>query len=379
VKEGAASDWTLIPNEVTAELQNYETLSGAGITVRFKRKAVSSLGEAESAEISTIVPNMSITFTPATAKLDACGPGIVTVKVADLSATPTFTWTTETGTKTGASYTPAYTDFSDGTSASGDIPIMCLAEWSGCSNTDTLTVAVTALQPKLIFSCGTRFTDSRDNKIYSTVKIGTQCWMTKNMNIGTRVAGSDYSTHQRAGIQKICYYDDESYCDIYGGLYSWAEAVNGENTGTGAATDATAYNQKCAVDDSPNTQGICPDGWHVPSDAEFKTLEMKLDMTEAQANADGWRGTDQGTQLKSETFGGTNTSLWSGLLSGFRDYSGSTFGRPFDWIGTYGYSWSSSESSSSDAWARVLDVGEATVIRYNYDKSYGYSVRCLLN
>jgi uncharacterized protein (TIGR02145 family) len=384
VKEGAAGTWSLIPNEVGAELQNYEPLSGAGITVRFKRKAVSSLGEAETSEISTIVPNMSIIFTPATSKLDACGPGTVVVKVADLSAKPTFTWTTETGTKTGASYTPAYTDFNAGTSASGNVEVTCLAEWSGCSNTDTLTVAVTALQPKLSFSCNSTFTDSRDGQTYPTKKIGTQCWMIKNMNIGIRVAGTDYTTHQRAGIQKICYYDDESYCTTYGGLYNWAEAVNGENTGTGAATTATAYNKKCVVDGSPNTQGICPDGWHIPSDAEFKTLEMALDppLTQAQADATGWRGSDQGRKLKSidlwtvnASTSGTNTSFCDGRPGGLRSYSGGTF----NYVGTHGYWWSSSEDSSSYAWRRLLVYSRATVSRYDDNKSYGMSIRCILN
>jgi uncharacterized protein (TIGR02145 family) len=385
VREGAAT-WSLIPDETGADLHDYKPSmpsSGVGLTVRFKRKAVTSLGEAESAEISTTVPNLNITFSPATSKLDACGPGIVLVSVPYNTTTPTFSWITETGTKTGSSYTPEYTDFTQGSSASGDISVTCLVEVSGCTNSKSLTVAVTAVQSKISFTCNSTFTDSRDDQSYPTKKIGDQCWMTKNMNIGTRVVGSDHSTHQRAGIQKICYYDDESYCDTYGGLYNWAEAVNGENTGTGASTTATAYNKKCAVDGSPNTQGICPDGWHVPSDAEFQALEVYLGMSPSTANSTSWRGSDQGNQLKSTDLWtyysasttGTNTSFWDGRPGGSRGNSGGTF----YYVGTTGYWWSSSEYSSSSAWHRYLSYNEARVDRDTNNKSNGFSVRCLLN
>jgi uncharacterized protein (TIGR02145 family) len=388
VREGAAT-WSLIPDETGADLHDYKPSmpsTGIGITVWFKRKAVTSLGEAESAEISTTVPNLNITFTPTTSKLDACGDSSVRVSVPYNTTTPVFTWTTETGTKTGVSYTPEYTDFTKGTLTNGDVSVTCLVEVSGCTNSKSLTVAVTALQPRISFTCGSIYTDTRGgSQDYPTVQIGDQCWMTKNMNVGTRVAGSNYSTHQTAGIQKICYYDDESYCDTYGGLYNWAEGVNGENTGTGAATTATAYNKKCAVDGSGHTQGICPDGWHVPSDEEFKTLEKQLGMTQTEADKSGtWsRGTDQGRQLKStdlwtaysSSTDGTNTSFWDGRPGGYRSYSGGTF----NYVGTYEDWWSSSEGSSSSAWDRALGYSYATVGRYNDNKSYGFSVRCLLN
>jgi uncharacterized protein (TIGR02145 family) len=384
VKEGIEGSWTLIPDKVEADLVDYTpaiAVSGAGGTVTFKRKAVSAVGERESSEVTTAIPNMAITFSPTSAKLDACGPGSVIASIPYSPTPPVFTWTTETGTKTGSSYTPAYTDFSDGTLTDRNVTIECLVKVGICSNTDTLTVAVTALQPELIFSCGTRFTDSRDNQVYSTVKIGTQCWMTKNMNIGTYVASTNYTTHQTAGIQKICAYNNESNCDTYGGLYSWTEAVNGEQTGTGEATTATAYNRKCAVDGSGHTQGICPDGWHVPSDAEFQALEMYLGMSPSTANTTGFRGTDEGRKLKSidlwtvtPTYG-TNTSLWDGRPGGTRWYTDGTFNLVVD----NGMWWSSSEDSSSTAWNRDMSAHYASVARNISHKSFGFSVRCLLN
>ena len=78
------------------------------------------------------------------------------------------------------------------------------------------------------------------------------------------------------------------------------------------------------VDDA---RGLCPSGWHVPTDGEFMTLEMELGMSESEANGTGWRGTDQGTQMKSSAsdspaWNGTNTSGFSGLAGGYRSYSG---------------------------------------------------------
>jgi hypothetical protein len=160
--------------------------------------------------------------------------------------------------------------------------------------------------------------------------------MAKNMNIGERVADSDLTTHQRAGIQKICYDNLESNCDTYGGLYNWAEAVNGEQTASGAIGTATDFNKKCATDGSGHTQGICPDGWHVPS--------------------------------KTELYIGSGSSGWNWIMGGLRFYTGG-----FMRLGSVGYCWSSSENSESSAWFN--DPGRQTT----EGKSYGFSVRCLLN
>ncbi|MDR0981818.1 MAG: PEGA domain-containing protein [Culturomica sp.] len=234
-------------------------------------------------------------------------------------------------------------------------------------------VVATATVNKTSATCGADFTDSRDNQVYSTVKIGSQCWMSKNLNYGSRVSGDDYDTHKRTGVQKICYENSESNCSKYGGLYNWNEAVNGENSGS----------IKYVSGSSTMIQGICPDGWHVPSDEEFKTLEKYLGMSSSEADKEwAWRGTDEGRKLKSRDYwdvssstSGTNSSGWDGRPGGGRNNSGGTF----DYVGAYGYWWSSSENSSSDAWTRHLNYPEARVYRSNFNKSYGFSVRCLLN
>ena len=125
-----------------------------------------------------------------------------------------------------------------------------------------------------------------------------------------------------------------------------------------------------------DARGLCPTGWHVPTDGEWMALEMELGMTEVQANGIGPRGTDQGTQMKT-TYGwyeggnGTNSCGFSGLPGGYRNIDGAFWdsGAIGDW-------WSSS-SSDNNAWDRFLDSWSEGVNRNNYSPIFGVSVRCL--
>jgi uncharacterized protein (TIGR02145 family)/prepilin-type N-terminal cleavage/methylation domain-containing protein len=184
--------------------------------------------------------------------------------------------------------------------------------------------------------------------IIPTVTIGSQTWMQNNWNVGAMVTGVTIQANNTT-FEKYCYSDTESNCTTYGGLYQWDEAMQYVITA--------------------GAQGICPAGFHIPTDAEYKTLEMSLGMSQAEADATGWRGTHlEGTQLKS---GGT--SGFNGLLAGNRNTDGS-----FSSLSSNATLWSSSESSTS-AWERGLDSGDASVIRTTYVKGYGFSVRCLGN
>jgi len=181
------------------------------------------------------------------------------------------------------------------------------------------------------------------------ITIGTQTWAKANLNIGTRIAGASAQANN-ATTEKYCYNDTESNCTAYsGGLYQWDEAMGYSKT--------------------EGAQGICPAGTHVPTDSEWKTLEMSLSgMTQAVADTAGWRGTDEGTKLKS---GGT-----SGLhmpLAGLRNTAGS-----FSNLSSYASLWSSSESGAN-AWYRDLLTSQANVLRNTYGKAFGLSVRCLGN
>lgn len=183
--------------------------------------------------------------------------------------------------------------------------------------------------------------------------IGTQVWAKYNLNVGTMVPGTlgqPNVTNQTNNFitEKYCYMNDPANCTTYGGLYQWNEAMQ-YVTNEGA-------------------QGICPTGSHIPSDNDWKILEMQLGMSQVQADGTGYRGTDQGTKLKS---GGS-----SGLdipLAGFRDTDGT-----FSYLSTLTSLWPSSESGIN-AWDRGLSSGDINVDRAEVGKGHGFSVRCVGN
>jgi len=180
------------------------------------------------------------------------------------------------------------------------------------------------------------------------VSIGGQVFMSKNLDVSTFRNGDPipqaktYEEWGRAGENQQpawCYYNnDPANGAKYGKLYNWY-----------------------AVNDS---RGLAPEGWHVPSDAEWTILTDYL-------------GPDAGTKMKSKTGwnengNGTNSSGFSGLPGGYRDFNGT-----FSSIGNYGYWWSSSENTTSLAWYRYLYYFSGDVNRSSYIKERGFSVRCL--
>lgn len=210
------------------------------------------------------------------------------------------------------------------------------------ASTDDVVITTTSC-----FTCGVdNLIDSRDANSYQTVQIGTQCWMKENLNY--------------TSANSWCYENNSSNCNTYGRLYTW-DAVTG---GTSSSSNPSGV------------QGVCPSGWHVPSDAEWQQLEIYLGMDPSVANTTGWRGTDQGDQLKSTTLwtaGGsaTNTSGFSALPGGDRRTSGT-----FLSLGDGGGWWSATEDGSY-AWRRYLIFSLATVGRHTVEKGDGYAVRCL--
>ena len=251
--------------------------------------------------------------------------------------------------------------------------------------------------PKIVITCPD-FIDGRDGKSYKAVKIGDQCWMQDNLNYGTiinsptpsaistactghigdvvNITGTEcycisatYASCQRSGVggatQKYCYNNTESYCDSDGALYEWQEALD---------LDAECSHTSCTP--ATSAQGICPVGWHIPNDTEYKTLEMYLGMTQAQANSSGWRGTTQGDQLKASGLCQGRipcaTSHFDAPLAGSRLVTGAFYHRS-----STAYFWSSSQYSATSAWRRYLRVSLSTVYRGTVNKYYGFSVRCI--
>jgi len=178
------------------------------------------------------------------------------------------------------------------------------------------------------------FNDPRDGQIYATLEIGNQTWFAENLNYETS--------------NSWWYNNSSANGDIYCRLYTWESAIN-----------------------------ACPNGWHLPSDDEWKTMEMTLGMIQSEADDGGWRGTDEGEKMKSTSDwfncgNGTNISGFNALPGGVRNSYGMYSG-----LGANTYFWSYTEYSGMFAWYRFLQYGYDQEYRGIDDKSHGRSVRCI--
>ena len=195
---------------------------------------------------------------------------------------------------------------------------------------------------------------------YATVQIGEQCWFAENLRGESYSDGeaipTDLSDSEWAGTAEgaVSVYDgDMANLSAYGRLYNWY-----------------------AVEDS---RGLCPSGWHIPSDGEFIMLELELGMSEDETNGLGWRGTNQGIQLKSN-FGwwaggnGDDSIGFTALPGGNRLPSGG-----YNAALTDGNWWTSSSSESQDGqrMERNLDYNRDNIARGNQPSNFGFSVRCI--
>ena len=200
-------------------------------------------------------------------------------------------------------------------------------------------------------------------KTYHTVQIGSQCWLKENINVGIMIIGSQNQKNNKK-IEKYCYNNDPANCALYGGLYQWAEAVQYKNRATNTRSPNPAF--------TGNTQGICPQGWHLPTNAEFTTLATTV-------NNDGNALKAVGQEKDSA---GTNTSGFSALLSG-SCYSSESFSFEMGTLLAFGHNtdfWSSTEYSELPAvGADYMSLGSAGsgIQQSSYGKVAGFSVRCL--
>jgi len=200
------------------------------------------------------------------------------------------------------------------------------------------------------------FTDSRDGRTYNTVIINGQEWMAENLTYLPAVSPSSAGS-----ITEPYYY-------VYG--Y--------EGTSVAAAKGNANYTTYGVLYNWPAAKAASPSGWHLPTDDEWKQLEKALGMTQATADGTGFRGTDQGTQMKATSGwdnngNGTNTSGFSALPGGYRHGNGDFY----YFVGTYGGWWSSTQYYTNHAWYRVLYYYYSNVYRDDYYKDYGFSVRCV--
>jgi len=193
---------------------------------------------------------------------------------------------------------------------------------------------------------GKLMTDSRDGQTYKIITIGTQTWMAQNLNYETE--------------NSYCYNDTASYCAKYGRLYMWAVAV-------GKTEDACGFKHSCSLP-SGDIQGVCPVGWHLPSQTEWNTLFTavggQLIASKVLKSKFGWYKNGNGTDV----------FLFSALPAGDRYESGN-----FDNENYSARFWSSTENGSYDAYDVDLNYGEDKAFLNKDYKYSGYSVRCIQN
>ena len=219
------------------------------------------------------------------------------------------------------------------------------------------------------------FTDPRDGNTYPAVMIGDQCWMAANLrhlpsvfpgNAGS-TAGWYYYVLDYMGTDVNEAMATTAY-QTYGVLYNWPAAMQG------AAGSAAVPS---------GVQGVCPPGWHLPSDAEVKQLEQFLGMSQTQANATGYRGSQgQGSRLAG------SAPLWDPDVltahplfgaTGFNGLPGSvrSLGAFNNTVGEQFAFWTATDNGDEQAWYRGLLYAQTGVLRNNIERAYGMSVRCV--
>jgi len=185
------------------------------------------------------------------------------------------------------------------------------------------------------FTCGNNITDVRDNKVYPTLQLGSQCWMASNLNYGTMISAS---MHQRDNCipEKYCYNDLTANCELGTANYQWDELM--------------------LYSETPGQQGLCPPGWHVPTEAEWNTLFGN------------WTNNAfAGAPLKYSGYSGFNA-----LLSGVRHMS-----VQWDYQDEATFFWSSTPYSAYKAWAHGINDYDPSVAAYPSSRANAFSIRCL--
>ena len=205
---------------------------------------------------------------------------------------------------------------------------------NGCINNASRTITV--MNPGL-FTCGGNLKDVRDNKLYKTVQIGSQCWMSVNLNYGNVIV-STQDQADNCTPEKYCLGDNPANCNINGGIYQWDELM--------------------AYYDVPGSQGICPPGWHVPAEAEWNLLFSNF-------INNGFAG----AALKATGYSGFNA-----LIAGVN-----FFNRVYSFMDFAGFYWSSDFPGPNKAWAHGMNSYNPSVSYYPSSRSNAFYGRCIKN
>lgn len=204
-----------------------------------------------------------------------------------------------------------------------------------------------------------KFIDSRDGNIYNWVLIGTQIWMAENLKFLPSVVGPGtvsvtapyYYVYGYDGTDVSAAKATANYT-TYGVLYNWTAAMNGAESST---------------ENPSGLQGVCPTGWHLPSDAEWTDLTDYLGGTSVAGGKLKEVGT---THWDSPNAGATNETGFTALPAGYVNSS-------FNKIRKEAYWWTTSESGSTSALTRLIQYDTGNIYRIAYGKQIGFSVRCV--
>lgn len=186
-------------------------------------------------------------------------------------------------------------------------------------------------------------------EVYNTVAIGTQCWLTRNLNIGTRINSTVQQTNNLV-IEKYCYNDIVAYCDTYGGLYQWNEAMKWQTIA--------------------GSSGICPTGWHIPTITEFDVLSDYL----GGNYISGGKLKETGiTYWNSPNTSATNTSGFYARGAGALDFYGISNGlKNYNWI------WTSTISGGmTGPSVKLLAYNSGIISTPSSVKTNAFSIRCI--
>ena len=238
---------------------------------------------------------------------------------------------------------------------------------------------------------------------YRTVQIGGQCWLRDNLNVGTAIADSSGCIHMQNSIdvscltndnlmEKFCYNDDPTNCPTLGAAYEQSEALGlpyvcNDAYYTCNGTTCSASNVSgCNFPDPATTprQGICPTGWHIPTDTELSTLASYLSV-----DGQGGAGTSNANKLRE-----IGTTYWNSPNTGATNSSGfaarpvpnETYSRGYWPYVNYNHAgdmldlWSSTVVGTSKAWwSWYWQINETNVFRDDNPRTYGFAVRCIKN
>ncbi len=195
---------------------------------------------------------------------------------------------------------------------------------------------------------------------YNTIQIFSQCWFMENLNIGTMISGTAEMEDNNT-IEKYCYANSQDSCDKYGGLYQWNELMQYTTT--------------------DGSQGICPEGWHIPTNNDWIILSGAADSQYSYGESlwydAGYNGFDAGKNLKSEIDwledgNGTNSFGFIALPGGQRISNGY-----FDGVGLKANYWSSTDDFPEIIWYRSLSSFSDGIDRSSQSNTWGKSVRCI--